>query len=171
MWPLPVVPSLLQQTDAALLLRTRIRTPCCLSRLWRWRRSCLPRARVRSPESRGNVSLSGRDDAHAVTATGGKKGTGLTPDLSSMILMPDKEMLTQILCLCLPWDRAATAIPWWKKNKTQPLYFSTEHKLNQKFILREALMSSAVANGCFFTMLGSRWCCMCVNETYHWAEI
>lgn len=39
----------------------------------------------------------------------------LTPDFSSMILMPDMEMLTQILCLCLPWDRAATAIPW---NKT-----------------------------------------------------
>lgn len=56
---------------------------------------------------------------------GGEKqgGAGLTPDLSSMILIPDKEMLTQILCLCLPWDRAATAIPWWKKNKTHRFIF------------------------------------------------
>lgn len=130
MWPLPVVLSLWRQTDAALLLHTRIRTPCCLSRLWRWRRSCLPRARVRSPESRRNVLLSRRDDAHAVTAMGKKRGTGLTPDLSSMILMPDKEMLTQILCLCLPWDRAATAIPWWKKNKTHRFIFP----LNTSFI-------------------------------------
>lgn len=36
----------------------------------------------------------------------------LTPDLSSMILIPDSEMLTQILCLCLPWERAASAMPW-----------------------------------------------------------
>lgn len=35
-----------------------------------------------------------------------------------MILMPDMEMLTQILCLCLPWDRAATAIPCSKINNT-----------------------------------------------------
>lgn len=34
-----------------------------------------------------------------------------------MIFIPDMEMLTQIRCLCLPWDRAATAIPWSKKTK------------------------------------------------------
>lgn len=48
----------------------------------------------------------------------------LTPDLSSMILMPDMEMLIQILCLCLPWDRAATAIPWCEINITYCAVFS-----------------------------------------------
>jgi hypothetical protein len=37
--------------------------------------------------------------------------TVLTPVFSSMILMPDMDMLTQILCLCLPWDREAIAMP------------------------------------------------------------
>lgn len=44
-----------------------------------------------------------------------KNAAQLTPDRSSTILMPDMEMLTQILCLCLPWERAATAIPWGNK--------------------------------------------------------
>lgn len=36
----------------------------------------------------------------------------LTPVFSSVILIPSREMFTQILCLCLPWERAATAMPY-----------------------------------------------------------
>lgn len=46
----PVVLSWWRRTDAALLHRTRIRRPGCLLHLWRWRRSCLPRARAQSPD-------------------------------------------------------------------------------------------------------------------------
>lgn len=42
-----------------------------------------------------------------------------------MILMPDMEMLTQILCLCLPCDRAAAAIPWREKKQK---HYSIEGK-------------------------------------------
>lgn len=50
----PVVLSWWRRTDAALLHRRRIRMPGYLSHLWRWRRSCLPRARAQSPdEQRG----------------------------------------------------------------------------------------------------------------------
>ena len=72
----PVVRSLWQRTDAALLLRTHNRTPCCLSRLWRWRRSCSPRARVQSPGIQGPLfyqPANRKSKECNVTVTGGRR--------------------------------------------------------------------------------------------------
>ncbi len=89
----------------------------------------------------------------------------LTPDFSSMILMPDMEMLTQILCLCLPWDRAATAIPWCKTDNTHRcvflLFVSKRHTtcdlklISVKFVHTVALCSEdmSTANILFALLL------------------
>lgn len=72
----PVVRSLWQRTDAALLLRTHNQTPCCLSRLWRWRRSCSPRAHVQSPGIRGPLfyqPANRKSNKCDVTVTGGRR--------------------------------------------------------------------------------------------------
>lgn len=54
----------------------------------------------------------------------------LTPVFSSINFIPEREMLTQILCLCCPWDRPAAAIPWWgwenKNNSVKNVYMKEQ---------------------------------------------
>lgn len=58
----------------------------------------------------------------------------LTPVFSSKILIPPKETVKKIFCLCSPFERAAATIPYWNKEQFGWFHYSSQcHSTAQRF--------------------------------------
>lgn len=58
----------------------------------------------------------------------------LTPVFSSKILIPPKETVKKIFCLCSPFERAAATIPYWNKEQFGWFHYSSRcHSRAQRF--------------------------------------